>query len=394
MTIAARIIGEAPGILWGLTTAERLERQLRALGVALAARDAAAPAARVLLLSAHYVFDHNALSGLLAKTRGVLLDDEGGRAAAVVPADITDTVAQALTDPAQPLPDLPTFTPAELEGYDRKLRRAAPPLLRRYSEGERDALESLLYGNAYKGITDLVTKWWWPRPARVIVGWCARARITPNMVTLFGFALVIAAMFLFREGWYWSGLACGWLMTLLDTVDGKLARVTITSSPIGHVLDHGLDLVHPPFWYVWWGLGLGAVAPLGIEAMAWQYVIVGGYVGGRLIEILFHRLGHCGMFAWRPFDAWFRLVTARRNPCLIIMTVLLPIAGPVAAWVGVALWTAASTAIMLLRLLYATVVRLGGEPLDSWLRDPTQAAAAHPRSWRTFSATRGAFRAG
>jgi phosphatidylglycerophosphate synthase len=50
-------------------------------------------------------------------------------------------------------------------------------------------------------------------------------------------------------------------MTLLDTVDGKLARVTVASSKFGHVLDHGVDIVHPPFWYLAWGLGLGAWRP-------------------------------------------------------------------------------------------------------------------------------------
>ena len=50
----------------------------------------------------------------------------------------------------------------------------------------------------------------------------------------------------------------GWLMTFLDTVDGKLARVTVTSSRIGDVLDHGLDIIHPPLWYIAWGVGLPA----------------------------------------------------------------------------------------------------------------------------------------
>jgi phosphatidylglycerophosphate synthase len=51
-------------------------------------------------------------------------------------------------------------------------------------------------------------------------------------------------------------------MTFLDTVDGKLARVTLTSSRIGDVLDHGLDLLHPPFWYLAWGIGLATAMPV------------------------------------------------------------------------------------------------------------------------------------
>ena len=45
---------------------------------------------------------------------------------------------------------------------------------------------------------------------------------------------------------------------VLDTVDGKLARCTITSSKIGEAIDHGIDLVHPPFWWWAWGVGLHA----------------------------------------------------------------------------------------------------------------------------------------
>ncbi len=51
-------------------------------------------------------------------------------------------------------------------------------------------------------------------------------------------------------------------MTFLDTVDGKLAHVTLTSSRFGHIFDHSLDLLHPPFCYLAWGLGLERLALL------------------------------------------------------------------------------------------------------------------------------------
>jgi len=50
-------------------------------------------------------------------------------------------------------------------------------------------------------------------------------------------------------------------MTFLDTVDGKLARVTVNSSPFGHIYDHAIDLISPPFWYLAWGLGLKSWQP-------------------------------------------------------------------------------------------------------------------------------------
>ena len=86
-------------------------------------------------------------------------------------------------------------------------------------------------------------------------------------------------------------------------------------------------------------------------------------------------------------------MTARRNPCLIILTLGLAAGRADLAFLGVVAWTLASSAILLLRLLYAAGVRWrSGRPLDSWLKDSARAEREHPLSWQTFSATRGAYR--
>ena len=88
-------------------------------------------------------------------------------------------------------------------------------------------------------------------------------------------------------------------------------------------------------WVVWLAFVLATVL-----------IIVAGYVGGRVIEALFHLLGECTLFSWRPFDAYFRLITARRNPCLIILTIATLCARADLGILGVAAWTCLSTAIM------------------------------------------------
>ena len=87
---------------------------------------------------------------------------------------------------------------------------------------------------------------------------CARTGISPNLVTAISLVFVLAAMALFWRGQFGAGLAFAWAMCFLDTVDGKLARVTLRSTPFGNVFDHGIDLIHPPFWYWAWYHGLGA----------------------------------------------------------------------------------------------------------------------------------------
>src|SRR3546814_14070601 len=75
-------------------------------------------------------------------------------------------------------------------------------------------------------------------------------------------------------------------MTFLDTVDGKLARITLKSSKLGNVFDHGIDLVHPPFWYWAWAAGLqnGPHALSEPTLLLMLAVIVAGYVLQRGIE--------------------------------------------------------------------------------------------------------------
>ena len=415
MSMAALIVGASPCRLWGLDAHERLRRQLREVGVRAIATDPAdlGDARQVLVVDAGFLFGLLTLRGVLAHPDALLVRPDDGRvAAASVARERLDAVVACVRDGAARPPALRVLTALDLAGYDRNLRKTAPPLLEAVTPDKRAALEALLYGNAYKGVTDFVTKWWWPRPARVLVGWCARLGITPNSVTLLGVLLVLAATYAFYQGAYAVGLACGWVMTLLDTVDGKLARVTVASSRFGHFLDHGVDVVHPPFWYVAWGLGLDALEamdpllwtlawglglataqPEGMSVAILCWLVAGGYVAGRLIEVAFHQLGHCGIFAWRPFDAWFRLIAARRNPCLVILTLGTAAGRPDVAFVGVVVWTLASSAILFLRLLYAAGVRWrSGQPLDSWLKDGTSAAREHARAWRTFSVTRGAYR--
>ena len=392
MTVAARIVGESPVTLWGLGATERLRRQLRSAGIELNST-----AEHVLLLRAEYLFETRTISSLLAQPGTVLrCARDGGRAAAIVDAADASAVSAALLAAEAPLPThLREMSPAELSNFDVKLRRAEPPLLEPVTQDRKGALEDQLYGNAYKGITDLVTKWMWPRPAKRIVRWCAASGVTPNAVTAVSFLLTCAAAWLFMQGHFASGLAAGWIMTLLDTVDGKLARVTVQSSRFGHYFDHGIDLLHPPVWYICWGEAFAELDFLGLMAEAEIYgLILVGYIGGRVTEGLFHLLADCSVFSWRPFDAWFRLVTARRNPCLILLTFSLLAGRPEWGLFAVALWTGFTTLVLLVRLLQAGVARaLRGQRLRSWMSEP-DAASRHAFSYRTFSSTLGAYAPG
>lgn len=219
---------------------------------------------------------------------------------------------------------------------------------------------------AYKGVTDWVTRTLWPRPAFAVVRACARLGISPNVVTIASWALVVGAFLAFEVGAFGAGLALAWAMTFLDTVDGKLARVTLTSSRVGHVLDHGLDLVHPPFW--WWAFGVGL--PAAGFAAPWiataTWICVGGYLVGRILEGFFLAGFGFELHSYRPVDSVFRRFTARRNPNLVLLSAGTLVGRPDLGLGAVAAWTVVSCAFHAVRILQATARQLRGEVVEPW----------------------------
>ena len=385
-----------PVPIWGRTSRERIERILGDSVRPCTADQLTDLAAddTVLLFRGDYLYDDRLVSHLAATPNILLqLDAPPGLAvAAHVPAALA-AEALALVDGAAAdatLPGVERSTPNTVTlAFQKKLRKSEPPFVLPISAERRPALEQRLFDWSYKGVTDLVTKWAWPVPARRVVALAVRWRLTPNQVTLVGLVLVCIAGACFHAGLYGVGLAAGWLMTFLDTVDGKLARVTLTSSRFGHYFDHLIDLIHPPLWYLLWGLGLAAaqVGGLGLELATCFWLIFAGYVAGRVVEGSFQLLlGRFSIFCWQPVDSWFRLITARRNPCLILLTASVLAGRPELGLLAVTGWTVASTLFLLGRLALAGRERLRrGEPLQSWLAEADEPPYAGTRAARIFA---------
>jgi phosphatidylglycerophosphate synthase len=383
MTVLAHIVGDAPVPLWGLPTRERLRRLLGRAGVtdvrAVLGPTGASSADSVVVARGDHVYDDRVIWQLVRRP-GVALAVRDGRGleivAAHVPWDLAPAARDALSGAGDvhALAGLAVETPDTLApAYRKELRSSAPPFVARVTSANRYQIEERLFAGAYKSVTDLLTKWVWPSPALRATRLAVRLGLAPNHVTAIGVGLVVLAGALFALGLHGWGLLAAFLMTFLDTVDGKLARVTVTSSRFGHVLDHGTDLIHPPLWYLAWGWGLTSFDPglPGLSLAGVEWLIVVGYVLGRGVEGAFHLwLGRFSIFSWRPLDSYFRLVTARRNPNLLLLTGATLIGRPDLGLVAVAGWTVVSTVFLLARLAVAWRVKRAEGPLRSWLVDP------------------------
>lgn len=248
--------------------------------------------------------------------------------------------AATLLDAAQAMAAAGTvrvIAPADLPRFVKNLRREVPLTLERVPDSaSRARLERQLFRDNYKGSTDFLTKWVYPPVVWPLVRFCTHHGIHPNWLTGLSVILAFAAVPFFAAGAWVPGLACAYVMTVLDSVDGKVARLTLTQSPVGNLLDHGLDIVHPPLWYAAWAWGLGADPgePLYI-IMLW---LIAFYVGDRLVLMVAKARFGRGLHAVTRLDARVRTWIARRNTNLAIFTVALLLGHGAWGFVAVALW--------------------------------------------------------
>ena len=361
--------------LWGLTQDQRIEQTLNKIAEIQMLTDSVMLDANdgILLIRADYLIEANVIKRLIKRNDCVLKSSCDNQIVAIRTNYKHYQQAHAVLSGSEQQHHFSQVTAEQLTGgYDINLRKYDVSYVVRVTDDNVPTLEKYLYDKSYKGITDCVTKWWWPRPAFSIVRLCIMLKISPNMVTGFGWILTFITGFAFYHAEYVLGLLSGWLMTFLDTVDGKLARVSLQSSKVGHVMDHALDIIHPPIWYWCWAMSLGvsSIEFLGINASLfdWGVLMLSAYVVGRVFEGLFQWwFKTASIFCWKPFDSYHRLFTARRNPSMIILTIALIFSSPQLGFVWVVLWALMSDVILAVRFLMGMIAKLTHQPIRSWI---------------------------
>ena len=356
----ARSGSPVPPAIFGLSPAVRLDRQLARLK----------PPPGVLLIGEDIVIDTPALNYLLNGPPLVVTDAAGRPLVAWLEkpdAALSDAFA------AGRLPASPP-APVVVEGsfqFVSNMKKREPFMAYALDRVVARTAEDALYYASYKGVTDIVTKHAWPVPALAVVRACVGAGISPNMVTTLSIILSIAAIPLFIYGYLALGLACAWGMTFLDTVDGKLARVTVSYSNFGNYFDHIPDIVFPPLWWLAFMAGVQRIADPGVDTLLWSCfgIIMGSYVVGRLCEGVFTLRNGFAPFLWRAKDARFRLILARRNPNLLILTAAVLFQLPAQGYYVLTLWCAVCAVVQLWNLAESEWARRA-QPLASFLQDP------------------------
>ena len=359
-------VGDNEAWLFGMEARDRACRLASNAG--FEAAEDIAPGRSALIASMDYAWDPAWLKAMRGRPRSVLT--LGGKPVmAHVPASGDAGVVEALKA-GRTLDGFEALAAETTELNYAELRKRERPFVLPLDPAKPETVERAAYDAAYKGVTDVLTLYLWRKPAFYLTRWAAEAGLSPNLITAIGAVFCLLAFVLFWRGLYWQGVGCGFVFMVLDTVDGKLARCTGASSKWGNVFDHGIDLVHPPFWWWAWLHGLAAygrpLTPVYATMVLWA--IIGGYVAQRAIEgVWIKRFKGMEIHVWRPIDSKFRLVTARRNPNMLILTASLLFGRPDAGLVLVAWWTIVSLIFHAVRLAQATERMARGQPVVSWL---------------------------
>ncbi len=298
----------------------------------ISAAIAAAPESSWLVLSGDTIVDARLLSQVAALEGNVFfisgdVGGEGDERGAILRLEAGARVASTsagnlskLVEDMAAAGDARPMRREEFDGYIVNLRRDLEPYLFAVREDvARRRVERFLFWSNYKGSTDFMTKYVWPPLVWVLVRPLANWGVHPNWVTGVSIVATLGAIPLWMAGWWGTGFFLAYLMSLLDSVDGKLARLTYTYSQLGNVLDHGLDLVHPPFWYLGWAYGLsnGDTGSTVFQASVWMF---GLYVADRLCAPVFKARTGRSIHGYLPIDVKIRTFISRRNVNLPFFT--------------------------------------------------------------------------
>ena len=173
---ALSLIGENSTPLWGMTNAERLRRLARAEGLP----ETAAPSGAQLFVNLAFVFDPVWLRHILALPGTVVMDGDE-----LVMAHLTGGMRPEDVAQHQDAVTIINYRDNP-QIYNRQLRKLECPFIQRLTPETRRAIERKSYFGAYKGVTDLLTKYLWPELALWLTRIAASIGMTPNMITAIG----------------------------------------------------------------------------------------------------------------------------------------------------------------------------------------------------------------
>lgn len=251
--------------------------------------------------------------------------------------------------------------PADFDAYVDDLRLLNEPyLFRCFYPHQVQTIENRMYEANFKGTLDFIAIYIYKYPVREIVKILGRFRwITPNQITILSILASFAVPACFASGQVGWGISIGWLMFILDSVDGKLARLTVRLSKAAGLWEHATSTPAVFLWFpsLGWCLSQGALFDFSKPVVIAMWILMPLYWIDKSVNGAFRSRFKKDMYNWSRFDEKFHLVACRRAIIMLIVTIGY-LAGSLArAFVALAGWMVVSFLVHMVRFLMISMKR-------------------------------------
>ena len=280
-------------------------------------------AAGVLVMDGDSVVDDRILDHLLEAGPGTLVGADGVAAAHLPSASLAALDGAAGLTTAALDGAVRRVSVDELGSYVPELRLTMPPFLLRLDDpAQLRRVDRLLFHRTFKGVIDAVARYGYYHFVRFTTRLLSRTEVSPNLLTALSILGIWAAVPLFALGHLGWGIASAWLGVILDSVDGKLARLTVNLSDAMGAIEHAAAMPGLGLWFValGWHLSGGDLWTPTPTSIACG-VLVLAFLADKALSGAFKAWFGFELFDARPVDAAFHLIAARRNTHLLALTV-------------------------------------------------------------------------
>src|SRR5438034_7536876 len=336
------------------------------------------PADCFLIIPANIYCDARLLAALCAKDSSVaLVDSDPPEFAGQLirnpcgPALITRDFLLALSPTAPFFSELTrkidhgkvdTVDAAKQDDYIVSMRRHVRPLSFRVPlEQDRRLAERIILNSAQKGTLDLPAYLHAPIETGVISLLC-KTQITPNQITITGLVIGCSATVAFAVGRVGLGILAALIFGIVDGLDGKQSRVKIETTERGK-WEHHLDYLIENSWWAAIAFDLWRSGQLP-KVFYFFALLVASHLldefAKRRVKMAKGRL----LDDITPFDRAFRLIAARRNVYVWILTCGFLLGVFPQSYAIICGWAAFSAAVHLVRAIWIGNTR-GPQVIDS-----------------------------
>jgi phosphatidylglycerophosphate synthase len=236
---------------------------------------------------------------------------------------------------------------AKVDDYIVSMRRHVRPLCFPAARAQdRGRAERIILDAAQNGTLDFPAYVHAPIETAMVSHLC-KTRITPNQITIAGFIIGCGATAAFVLGRVGLGIPAALVFGIIDGLDGKLSRVKIETTERGK-WEHHLDYLIENSWWTAIAFHLWQSAQLR-SAFYFLALLIGSHLltefakrrarmaTGRLLDDV------------APFDRAFRLIAARRNVYVWVLTAGFLLGAFPQSYAMICGWAALSAAVHLMR---------------------------------------------